>query len=220
MLAPPDIRLKRLSPVQDELAPTTVPPRVGLVANTSEPVPVSSVTAASRLLLLGVARNVATPVPSVTYADVPSVPPVPTFNVELSVPVNVSVLLAVKVFPSAMVNVALVAGAVIVTLLTDVAVATARLLVVPTKSAFCVLIPPAVMIEPVRALVASVVSVELTPNANGTRAVVVVCPSLVIAVLRPVPRSAVSALKTELEITVPVTTGWPVLLMTNVPEPL
>jgi len=27
-------------------------------------------------------------------------------------------------------------------------------------------------------------------------------------------------LKTELEMTVPVTTGWPVLLMTNVPEPL
>lgn len=36
---------------------------VGLVANTSEPVPVSSVTAARRLAELGVARNVATPVP-------------------------------------------------------------------------------------------------------------------------------------------------------------
>lgn len=38
--------------------------RVGLVANTAAPVPVSSVIAAARLALLGVPRNVATPVPS------------------------------------------------------------------------------------------------------------------------------------------------------------
>jgi hypothetical protein len=37
---------------------------------------------------------------------------------------------------------------------------------------------------------------------------------------RPVARSAVSALKTLLEMTVPVTTGWPVLLMLKVPLPL
>lgn len=37
--------------------------RVGLVANTSAPEPVSSVTAEARLALLGVARNVAIPVP-------------------------------------------------------------------------------------------------------------------------------------------------------------
>ena len=37
---------------------------VGDVAKTSEPVPVSSVTAARKFALLGVARNVATPVPS------------------------------------------------------------------------------------------------------------------------------------------------------------
>ena len=36
---------------------------VGLVPNTSAPLPVSSVTAAFRLALDGVARNVATPVP-------------------------------------------------------------------------------------------------------------------------------------------------------------
>ena len=37
--------------------------KVGLVANTSAPVPVSSVTAAARFALEGVARKVATPVP-------------------------------------------------------------------------------------------------------------------------------------------------------------
>ena len=37
---------------------------VGLVANTAAPVPVSSVNAAARLALEGVARNVATPVPN------------------------------------------------------------------------------------------------------------------------------------------------------------
>jgi hypothetical protein len=37
--------------------------KVGLVANTKEPVPVSSVTAEARLALEGVAKNVATPVP-------------------------------------------------------------------------------------------------------------------------------------------------------------
>src|SRR3989338_4115603 len=45
---------------------------------------------------------------------------------EASVPVNVSVLLAVKVLPSAMVKVAAVAGAVRATLLMEVAVATPR----------------------------------------------------------------------------------------------
>jgi hypothetical protein len=74
--------------------------------------------------------------------------------------------------------------------------------------------------EPVVAEVASVVSVELMPNANGTRTVVAVCPSFVIAVDRPVPRSAVSALNAVDDMTVPVTTGWPLLLITNVPEPL
>jgi len=38
--------------------------RVGLVANTNEPLPVSSVTAEARFALDGVARKVATPVPN------------------------------------------------------------------------------------------------------------------------------------------------------------
>jgi hypothetical protein len=80
--------------------------------------------------------------------------------------------------------------------------------------------PPAVMIEPVVDDVASVTSVELMPCAKGTRAVVVVCPSFVIAVDRPVAKSAVSALNAVDDMTVPVTTGWPLLLITNVPEPL
>jgi hypothetical protein len=80
--------------------------------------------------------------------------------------------------------------------------------------------PPAVIIEPVVADVASVTSVELTPCANGTRAVVVVCPSFVIAVDRPVAKSAVRALNAVDDMTVPVTTGWPAVLMLNVPLPL
>ena len=58
------------------------------------------------------------------YALVPKVPPVPTFKVEPSVPVKVKLLLAVRVLPSAMVRVDPVAGAVIATLFTLVAVAT------------------------------------------------------------------------------------------------
>jgi hypothetical protein len=56
-------------------------------------------------------------------------------------------------------------------------------------------------------LEASVARVELIPAANRIRAVVVVCPSLVIAVESPVPRSAVRELKTVELITVPATTG-------------
>ena len=49
----------------------------GLVPNTNAPVPVSSVTAASKFALDGVPKKVATPVPS----DVIPVPPLPTGNV-------------------------------------------------------------------------------------------------------------------------------------------
>jgi len=91
--------------------------------------------------------------------------------------------------------------------------------VVPTNRAFWQLMPPAVMIEPVVVDVASVTSVDDTPCANRMRAVVVVCPSFVIAVDRPVAKSAVSALNAVDDMTVPVTTGWPALLITNVPEP-
>ena len=96
----------------------------------------------------------------------------------------------------------------------------AKLPVVPTFNAFWQLIPPAVMIEPVVLDVASVVRVDDTPCANRMRAVVVVCPSFVIAVDKPVAKSAVSALNAVDDMTVPVTTGWPLLLTTNVPEPL
>jgi cytosine/adenosine deaminase-related metal-dependent hydrolase len=67
--------------------------------------------------------------------------------------------------------------------------------------------PPAVIIEPVETLEESVTSVEEIPAANGIRAVVAVCPSFVIAVDRPVAKSAVRALKAVEDMTVPVTTG-------------
>ena len=92
--------------------------------------------------------------------------------------------------------------------------------VVPTYNAFAIPTPPAVMIEPVVVLVASVTRLLLMPAANGILAVAVVCPSFVIAVDRPVPRSAVKALKAVEEMTVPVTTGWPAVLMLKVPLPL
>ena len=51
---------ERLVPVA---APMTGVTSVGVVANTAEPVPVSSVKAVRKLALLGVAKKVATPVP-------------------------------------------------------------------------------------------------------------------------------------------------------------
>ena len=54
--------------------------RLGLVANTKEPDPVSSVTAAARLAEDGVPRNVATPAPR----DVMPVPPLATGNVPVT----------------------------------------------------------------------------------------------------------------------------------------
>ena len=98
--------------------------------------------------------------------------------------------------------------------------APATLAVVPTYSALAMPTPPAVIIDPDVVFVASVTNVELIPNAKGIRAVVVVCPSLVMAVDKPVARSAVSALKTVLLMDVPVTTGCPDVLIWNVPEPL
>jgi hypothetical protein len=90
----------------------------------------------------------------------------------------------------------------------------------PTYALLAMPTPPAVMIEPVMVEVESVARLELMPKANGIRAVVVVWPSLVIAVVRPFARSVVKALNTLEEMTVPVTTGWPVELMLNVPDPL
>jgi len=108
----------------------------------------------------------------------------------------------------------------LVAVMPAIVVAPAIVAVVPTHRAFCIEMPPAVMIEPVVADVASVTSVDDTPCANRMRAVVVVCPSFVIAVDKPVARSAVSALNAVDDMTVPVTTGWPLLLTTKVPEPL
>jgi hypothetical protein len=51
------------SPLKVKLAAFTVPVNVGLAENTNVPVPVSSVMAEIRLALVGVAKNVATPVP-------------------------------------------------------------------------------------------------------------------------------------------------------------
>ena len=76
------------------------------------------------------------------------------------------------------------------------------------------------MIEPVVVLVESVTRVELIPAAKGMRTVVVDCPSLVIAVDKPVAKSAVRALKAVEDITVPSTTGWPEVFIWNVPLPL
>lgn len=90
----------------------------------------------------------------------------------------------------------------------------------PTNKPLVIPTPPAVKIEPVEPLVESVARVELMPWANGIRAVVAVCPSFVIAVDKPLAKSAVSALNAELLMTVPVTTGWPEVLIWNVPEPL
>jgi len=60
--------------------PRTGVTKVGLVASTKEPVPVSSVTAAARFALDGVPRNVATPVPS----EVIPVPPLATGRVPVT----------------------------------------------------------------------------------------------------------------------------------------
>jgi hypothetical protein len=50
--------------------------------------------------------------------------------------------------------------------------------------------------------------------------VTTVWPSLVIVVLRPEARSVVSALNAVDVMVVPVTTGWPAVLIRNVPVPL
>ena len=51
-------------------------------------------------------------------------------------------------------------------------------------------------------------------------AVMVLWPSLQIAVLSPVARSAVRLLKTVASMVVPPATGWPEVLMLKEPEPL
>jgi len=85
--------------------------------------------------------------------------------------------------------------------------APATLAVVPTYKALAIPAPPAVMIEPVETLEESVTRLEVRPWAKVIRAVVVVCPSLVIAVVSPVAKSLVNELNDEDDMTVPATTG-------------
>jgi hypothetical protein len=63
------------------------------------------------------------------------------------------------------------------------------------------------MIEPVETLEESVTRLEVMPWAKVIRAVVVVCPSLVMAVVSPVARSVVRELNADAVMTVPATTG-------------
>jgi hypothetical protein len=83
--------------------------------------------------------------------------------------------------------------------LNDAIPPTYRFLAIPT--------PPAVMIEPVETLEESVVKLDVNPWAKVIRAVVVVCPSLVMAVVSPVAKSLVKELNAEDDMTVPATTG-------------
>src|SRR3990167_7742102 len=101
-------------------APRTGVTRVGVSAKTKAPDPVSSeITPSSS------AEVVAAKTDNLLLVYV-TVPPAPKATDELSVPVKVKVLEAVKVLPSAIVKVAEVAGAVRVSLLIVVAVATPR----------------------------------------------------------------------------------------------
>src|SRR2546423_233755 len=86
--------------------------------------------------------------------------------------------------------------------------------------AFAQLMPPDEIMEPVVALVASVVNCELIPNRNGMRAVVTVCPSFAMQVDKPVSNSRRQLFITVDEITVFVTTGIPDVVEVNVPVPL
>jgi hypothetical protein len=63
------------------------------------------------------------------------------------------------------------------------------------------------MIEPVVMLEESVVKLDVNPWANVIRAVVVVCPSLVMAVVSPVAKSEVNELNAVDDMIVPATTG-------------
>jgi hypothetical protein len=63
------------------------------------------------------------------------------------------------------------------------------------------------MIEPVETLEESVTRLEVNPWAKVIRAVVVVCPSLVTAVVKPVAKSLVRELNADAEMIVPATTG-------------
>lgn len=118
---PDVVPLNKAEPVVPPAAPMVMlVGNTGAVANTTRPVPVSSeITPANSAEV--VAANTLN-----LFAVYATVPPVPNATELESVPVNVKVFDEVKVLPSAMVRVALVAGAVTATLLIDVAVATPK----------------------------------------------------------------------------------------------
>lgn len=81
--------------VPDVGVPRTGVTKAGLVANTSAPVPVSSVTAAAKFADEGVPRNVATPVPN----DVIPVPPFATGRVPFTSVVRSTVPAVIALVP-------------------------------------------------------------------------------------------------------------------------
>ena len=151
--------------------PSTGLIRVGVFANTSAPVPVSSVTAEARLALVGVARNVAIPVPSpeipletgrpVQFVRVPEVG-VPRIGVTRvgdvarttePVPVTavIEVPLILKLFPVPAVSKVLLVNVSVVALPINVSVAAGRVSV------------PEATAEAARAVVPDVDPLKLAP---------------------------------------------------------
>lgn len=206
--------VERGNPVQFVSVPLVGVPRtgvtsVGVLANTFAPVPVSSVNAAAKFVELGVAKNAATFAPSpdtpvdmgnpVALVSVPlegvpnapplyrTVPPAPNATELESVPVNVSVFDAVNVFPSAMVRVADVAGAVIATLFTDVAVATPIVGVTNVgelpKLVKLDAVTPEASVAPVSVPAAAVTVMFAVPSKDTPLIVLAVCSAVAVPAL-------------------------------------
>ena len=196
-----------LVPTKAEGVPSAGVTSVGLVAKTAEPVPVSSVKAAAKLALEGVARNVATLVPKpltpvligspVQFVSVPEVgvPKIGVTSVGLvantAEPVPVS-------FVSAVSNCNEVNEPNEVALPTEVT-APVKLALVVTVAA----LPP--MLKP------AAVPVILVPtNADGVPSAGVTKVGLVANTLAPVPVSSVSAVSSCREVNEPKDVALPV----------
>lgn len=119
----------------------TFPINVGEVLNTTFPVPVSSLITSANSAEVVAAKTLS------LFAVYATVPPVPKDIVELSVPEKVTELLALSVFPLAIVNVALVVGAVIVTLFILVAVAAPKVGVMKTGLVVNAKVVPVPLVE-------------------------------------------------------------------------
>ena len=163
----------RLVPVA---APMTGVTSVGVVANTAEPVPVSSVKAVCKLALLGVAKKVATPVPN-PLTPVATGKPVQLVNVPLvgvpsmGVTIVILVLVQALILPLATVP---SAGVTIVALVNNSALVTC--FVVPpwtigkTSVVAAAVATGRAVIAMVAMLVVSCVNVKaLTSGDNGVR---------------------------------------------------